>query len=536
MSDSGIILVPDVVTNCFSELMDLTTEQQLRSALCELKLRFDACPSTYTKFDYGQLILTFASSLTKLYRDSAGETEDVIHFKGIAEVETNPEEDRIADGHKFPSIYLIDKTGDYDYFGFRIDAFDLDGSVVLAKPVIINGAFTGYETIVYKINGSGSGGGGSLITEDIQVILTDGKTVGKYKNGQTIPSAGKTATAVFKMIAQEAIPPTCTLGFAPGQVITQPAYMAPTVTNNIRFTYAVNTQSNPTNGLESYRLRTKRASDANWTDVSGQVSHTVSNTATGYGTFVHLIEENTTSENIMYDLLITDQAGQTITSSFVVTFKSYVTEPLSIVANKYVSERGVLDSPILTINLTQTNPSLPIKTLTLWRSINGAGYVALNNIAVTQTTGIFTRTIEDTLPNNHVHTIAYKVIGINALNNTVSSSIITVKRYYPSFLGYSTLTTLNQAQILALGNRAPAVTGHVREFHGVTAEFFNFTYYVYPGTTEVTNIMQDVATTQFGAFKRLPNINLTIDGQIVVYSVYKSNADRAFTNNQLNFL
>ena len=115
MSDSGIILVPDVVTNCFSELMDLTTEQQLRSALCELKLRFDACPSTYTKFDYGQLILTFASSLTKLYRDSAGETEDVIHFKGIAEVETNPEEDRIADGHKFPSIYLIDKTGDYDF-------------------------------------------------------------------------------------------------------------------------------------------------------------------------------------------------------------------------------------------------------------------------------------------------------------------------------------------------------------------------------------------------------------------------------------
>jgi hypothetical protein len=51
-------------------------------------------------------------------------------------------------------------------------------------------------------------GGTNTFTSDIPVVLSGGKTVGKYTNGQTIPAIGKTAEQVFHDIALEYIPPT----------------------------------------------------------------------------------------------------------------------------------------------------------------------------------------------------------------------------------------------------------------------------------------------------------------------------------------
>lgn len=51
--------------------------------------------------------------------------------------------------------------------------------------------------------GSGGGSGSSVIENDITVRLFDNKTLGKYKNGDIIPSAGKTFEEVLNDIAYE---------------------------------------------------------------------------------------------------------------------------------------------------------------------------------------------------------------------------------------------------------------------------------------------------------------------------------------------
>lgn len=69
---------------------------------------------------------------------------------------------------------------------------------------------------IKTINGESLLGSGNIeilvpeatFTNDITVALSGGKTLGKYENGDTIPSAGKTFEEVMNLIAQETIYPT----------------------------------------------------------------------------------------------------------------------------------------------------------------------------------------------------------------------------------------------------------------------------------------------------------------------------------------
>lgn len=60
----------------------------------------------------------------------------------------------------------------------------------------------------------------SVFEEDIQVVLSSGKSLGKYTTGQTINSAGKTFEAVLKDIALEYVNPTFTSFTITGQPTT----------------------------------------------------------------------------------------------------------------------------------------------------------------------------------------------------------------------------------------------------------------------------------------------------------------------------
>lgn len=62
-------------------------------------------------------------------------------------------------------------------------------------------------------SGSGGGGAGSVFATDIEVSLSDGKTFGKYVNGDTIPSNGKTPIQVITEAAVEYLAPAFN-GFA----------------------------------------------------------------------------------------------------------------------------------------------------------------------------------------------------------------------------------------------------------------------------------------------------------------------------------
>lgn len=59
---------------------------------------------------------------------------------------------------------------------------------------------------------------GSLFTADIPVILSGGKTFGKYLSGQTVPAIGKTAQQVLLDVAQEFVGPSIGFGITSGTI------------------------------------------------------------------------------------------------------------------------------------------------------------------------------------------------------------------------------------------------------------------------------------------------------------------------------
>lgn len=119
------------------------------------------------------------------------------------------------------------------------------GSFITANKIFLPSPFSG-------------GGGGGTFTQDIVVSLSNGKTIGKYVNGQTIPAIGKTPEQVMRDIAIEDIAPV----YTPAVI-----NLADTLTNvnEVGTVYALNTLTatftqNDAGALSAIRIQ-KNGSD-----------------------------------------------------------------------------------------------------------------------------------------------------------------------------------------------------------------------------------------------------------------------------------
>lgn len=83
---------------------------------------------------------------------------------------------------------------------------------------------------------------------DINVVLTGGKTFGKYTNGQVIPAAGLTPREVILMAVGEYLPPAFTSFTIPGQATT--VEVGTTLTGNKTFTWGINQNSGEVNVID----------------------------------------------------------------------------------------------------------------------------------------------------------------------------------------------------------------------------------------------------------------------------------------------
>lgn len=86
-----------------------------------------------------------------------------------------------------------------------------------------------------------SNGGSATYTDDIPVILSSGKSLGRYTNGQTIPAAGKTMQEVMELIAQEYLAPSVS-AFAINQ--TSPIEVGTVISGNKNFTFSFSQSQN----------------------------------------------------------------------------------------------------------------------------------------------------------------------------------------------------------------------------------------------------------------------------------------------------
>ena len=192
-------------------------------------------------------------------------------------------------------------------------------------------------------------------------------------------------------------------------------------------------------------------------------------------------------------------------------------------------EIGTTTKVSLTTVFNNPNSSRPLTSFNLYRSLNGSLFTLIQNF-----TNISSGNIYVDLTSTNSGTAAYKIVGQNDLNQQVTSNTVTVRYYAKSYLGYLDIP-LTATLIPTLPNDALAINGHQRTITNVTAESYKYTYYVYPTTTPLTNVIQNDSAPVLGAFTRLDNILVMQNGTLITYSIYKSNAPGAFREDKLTF-
>ena len=139
----------------------------LITALCQLKYKFDVCPNYLTKKDFGSLLATLNEALFYLYREDPSIYTDVL-FYGQANLTTNPNIDKVDLNCKYQGIYLLNEPGGYVNFkkfggGYiQVTKEDLEDSILFAIPVfeLENNIriFKGYKLVSYQLNITIDGG------------------------------------------------------------------------------------------------------------------------------------------------------------------------------------------------------------------------------------------------------------------------------------------------------------------------------------------------------------------------------------------
>jgi hypothetical protein len=359
-----------------------------------------------------------------------------------------------------------------------------------------------------------------IITENIPVSLSNGKTLGKYVNGQTIMSSGMTVTQLFKDIAIEALAPTVTLTSP-----TTIAFNQTSIANVLNFSYVINSLSAT---VQTVSLDWRRGGTGSWVNLS---------TNTGLTTYTHNYTDtsgNTSTFNYRY--VVTDSAGGTATGTTNITPAAYVAPSInSMSAGTTSRDLGNISSTI-TATIVRNSANVLLTSYKIQRSVNGGAYSDISGTTTTISGSTWNVSYVD---NNasllNSTSITYRIV-VTDIYSTTTGSVATITFTHRSFLGYSSNTVLNLSEILGLAN-STLTNSKSRTIAGVTAGVGNYTYYVYASSAgDLSNCLLDGVEAILGAFTKLTDVTGTNTyGANVSYRVYKSNSTNAFSNNSLIF-
>lgn len=201
---------------------------------------------------------------------------------------------------------ISDLIGQYGS-GFFITSGDLDNyqftaSLTGENVVYVTGDqnISGIKTFFERpvVNGTGVLLSGEVVPEfkftgNLTVNLANGKTFGKYQNGQTIPASGKTTSEVIQLAITETINPTISLSLNPTTILIGQTG----ISNQLTFSYTIN---NPGATLNSALLEWKRSNESIWSNLATNPSSPYTHNNT-----------NTSSNNNAYNYryIITDSVG-----------------------------------------------------------------------------------------------------------------------------------------------------------------------------------------------------------------------------------
>lgn len=352
---------------------------------------------------------------------------------------------------------------------------------------------------------------------DFQIALSDGKTFGKFANGDTVPAQGKTAEEVILLAAQEALEPTVSLSSPTSIQFNQTA-----ISNVLNFSYTINSLGA---SVDTVLLEWRRNNTGSYTTLS---------TDTAATTFTHtLTDTNFNTEPFNYRYTVTDTSGGTKTVTFNITPAAYSAPSISISAGTGTRYLGDIASTI-SGSVSRNSALVDISSYSIEVSVNGGAYSQIDTDTLAATGGSYSFNHNDAALVNSTQ-LRYRVKVTDAFTTT-TSAVRTINFFHRNVLGFSTSTSVTLSQIEAFGNIS-LTNQKERTFTGVTAAASEYTYYVYAASDgDLNNVILDGTTPILGAFTKLTDVTGTnLNGATVTYRVYRSNAQGAFTNNSIQF-
>lgn len=206
--DETLMYQVDNLNGCVGTevLADNQTSSQFEQTVCDLKSIFDGCPSSYTKQDYQALIenmgagIINALSEIETIQTTGGDAVETPGFYGFATKTTNPENDRKSAKRTLKGIYIAQEPGTYTSFGkVNVDLEELLHNYVILSPDYAGTTFKEYKKVKVPYPSVTA----QTFTDNFTVSLQNGKTFGKYVNGDLVPCKDMSATELLKDMATE---------------------------------------------------------------------------------------------------------------------------------------------------------------------------------------------------------------------------------------------------------------------------------------------------------------------------------------------
>lgn len=357
----------------------------------------------------------------------------------------------------------------------------------------------------------------NTFTTDFTIALADGKTFGKFENGDVVPATGKTAREVILLAAQEALTPTVSLTSPTTIQFNQTA-----ISNVLNFSYTINSLGA---SVASVLLEWRRNNTGAYTTLTTDTSLT---------TFTHtLTDTNYNSQPFNYRYTVTDTSGGTLTVTRDITPAAYLSPTITIGAGATTRYLGDIASTI-SGNVTRRSALVDIQSYSIEVSVNGGAYSQIDTNTLAASGGAYSYAHNNAALVNST-SIAYRVKVVDGFTTT-TSGVVTINLVYRNALGFNSADTISIADLEAFGNIS-LTNSKARTFTGVTASATDYTYYVYAASAgDLSNVILDGTTPILGAFTKLTDLTGTnLNGANVTYRVYRSNAKGAFTSNSIQF-
>ena len=355
--------------------------------------------------------------------------------------------------------------------------------------------------------------GSSLFTSDITVSLSGGKTLGRYTNGQTIPSSGKTAQQVFNLIAAEPLSPTVSLTSPTTIQFNQTA-----ISNILNFSYVINSLGA---SVSSVLLEARRNGAGSWSALT---------TNTGLTTYTQTLTDAAFNANGLFNYRYTviDTAGASTIATLNITPASYVAPSITFSApatsisspeSNTIREKGNISS-VPQGSVTRNSSLVDVSSYQLYYSLNGGANVAIGTPSgLTAAGGTITSFTHNNGLLSGANTVTYYVYVTDAYTSATNASyLITFK----NIIFYSPVASapVNSANVRAMTNKI--FTDGTNPFILNTGTVEKIFSVAMPATLSVSNITDlDALSANITASYILSTFNVNdAIGTPVSYHVY----------------